>query len=284
MSNFSDFRGGGGSTTRTITRVVATGGQTTFSVSYNIGYIDVYLNGSKLDSSEYTANNATTVVLNEACSAGDIVELIAYQGISITGQLNITDDTTNTNRFVIMSDVSSGGISTARVASTKLTFNPASNTFSTGNIVATGIGTFGTVIPTETRVQNVAEKLARINGNTVSIAYTGGGGNIGFATNPTGNITLNVTGIPTDSSFDNYSITFSVIVNQTGTARSCTAVNLNGVSRTIRWSGGSLANAISGVTTTNGYDIYNFTGINTVGSASTTANYEILGIVNGGFR
>jgi hypothetical protein len=142
-------------------------------------------------------------------------------------------------------------------------------------------GSFGA---TETRIKNVAEKLTRVNGNTVSIAYTGGGGNIGFATNPTGDITLNVTGIPTDSSFDNYSITFSVIVNQTGTARSCTAVTLNGVSRTIKWSGGSLANAISGVTTTSGYDIYNFTGINTVGSASTTSNYEVLGVVNGGFR
>jgi hypothetical protein len=31
-------------------------------------------------------------------------------------------------------------------------------------------------------------------------------------------------------------------------------------------------------------DIYNFTGINTVGSASTTANYYVLGVVNGGFR
>ena len=31
-------------------------------------------------------------------------------------------------------------------------------------------------------------------------------------------------------------------------------------------------------------NIFNFTGINTVGSASTTANYYLLGVVNGGFR
>jgi len=49
-----------------------------------------------------------------------------------------------------------------------------------------------------------------------------------------------------------------------------TAVNLNGVSRTIHWSGKSLAASLSGVTTTSGYDIFTFTGINTVGSASTT--------------
>ena len=32
------------------------------------------------------------------------------------------------------------------------------------------------------------------------------------------------------------------------------------------------------------YDIFNFTGINTVGSASTTANYQILSILNGNFK
>ena len=151
-------------------------------------------------------------------------------------------------------------------------------------INVTGIATISTLIPTQIRLQNVAEKLTRIDGNTVSINYSSGGGNIGLCTNPSGNITLAVTGIPTDSSFDNHSILFSVVVIQTGTARTCTAVNLNGVSKTIKWFGGSLASAISGVTTTSGYDIYNFTGINTVGSASTTTNYEVLGIVNGGFR
>ena len=42
--------------------------------------------------------------------------------------------------------------------------------------------------------------------------------------------------------------------------------------------------AISGVTTTSGTDIFSFTGINTIGSAGTTANYRVLGVVNGGFR
>lgn len=136
----------------------------------------------------------------------------------------------------------------------------------------------------EVRFYSVAEKLTRSSGNTVSLTYSTSGSNVGFATNPTGDITLAVTGIPTSSDFDNHLMTFSVFVNQTGTARSCTAITLNGVSRTIKWSGGSLANATLGVTTSLGYDVYSFTGINTVGSASTTANYEVLGVVNGGYR
>ena len=90
-------------------------------------------------------------------------------------------------------------------------------------------------------------------------------------------------GIPTASSFDNHVLTFSVVVQQTGTARTCIAVTLNGVSRTVKFAGGSLASALSGVTTTTGYTIQSFTGINTVGSASTTTNYEVFGIVSGGF-
>jgi hypothetical protein len=134
------------------------------------------------------------------------------------------------------------------------------------------------------RIQSVGEKTTLVSGNTASLTYNTGGGNIAICTNPSGNVTLAVTGIPTDSTFDNTSLTFSVFVNQTGTARSCTAVTLNGLTASIKWAGGSLASALSGVTTTSGTDIYSFTGINTIGSASTTANYLVLGVVNGGFR
>jgi hypothetical protein len=149
--------------------------------------------------------------------------------------------------------------------------------------ITVGIVTSDISIPTQLRTRSVAERTTIISGNTVGLAFTTGSGNVAICTNPTGDITLNVTNIPTDSSFDNHSISFSVFVTQTGTARTCTAVNLNGVSRTIHWAGKSLANAISGITTTNGYDIFTFTGINTVGSANTTANYVVLGSVNGGF-
>lgn len=136
----------------------------------------------------------------------------------------------------------------------------------------------------ETRLITGAEKVTRINGNTVNLVYnSASGSNVGYATNPSGNITVNVTDIPTSSDFDDHSISFAIIVNSIGTARTCTAINLNGVSKTIHWSGGSLSNAIAGVTTTNGHTIFSFTGINTVGSASTTANYQVFGIASGGF-
>ena len=157
-------------------------------------------------------------------------------------------------------------------------------TFSDTLLITGNTSIAGIVSSTQTTIQSVGEKSTLVNGNTVNLSYSTGGGNIAICTNPTGNITLNVTNIPTDRSFDNTTLTFSVIVVNSGTARSCTAVNLNGVSETIAWFGGSLAASIAGVTKTNGYDIYSFTGINTVGSASTVANYVVLGNVNGSYR
>jgi hypothetical protein len=136
----------------------------------------------------------------------------------------------------------------------------------------------------ENRFITGAEKTVLVSGNTASLTYNSSSANVAICTNATGNITLNVVGIPTSSDFDNHAITFTVIATSTnGIARTCTAVNLNGVPETIKWAGGSLANAISGLTTTSGYTIYGFTGINTVGSASSTANYELFGVASGGF-
>ena len=56
--------------------------QTTFNFVYNINFIDVYVNGVKLTTSEYTANNGTTVVLSTPSFDGDIVELISYNTVS----------------------------------------------------------------------------------------------------------------------------------------------------------------------------------------------------------
>ena len=89
--------GSGSSTTRSVNRYVATNNQTLFppsgTVSYTVGYIDVYLNGSKLDSTEFTASNGTTITLTTGASANDIVELIAYTNINVT-DVTVVNDTT----------------------------------------------------------------------------------------------------------------------------------------------------------------------------------------------
>jgi hypothetical protein len=189
----------------------------------------------------------------------------------------------------------SAGVVTATGFSGDLTGNVIGDLTGTASIASVSEGLIGApsidvsdatvnlLKPQDARFRGVSEFVNRQNGNNVGLVYQSGGSNIGFTTTPTGDITLNVNQIPVTSDFADHALTFSVIVSNTGTARSVTSVKLNGYTAPIKWAGGSLASAITGVTTTNGTDIYNFTGINTVGSATTTANYIVLGSVNGGY-
>ena len=155
------------------------------------------------------------------------------------------------------------------------------------NTTITGVTTISnTVIPQEFRFSVVAEKMTRVSASaSIGVCtYSSDTSNILYFDSPSDNVVVRITGIPTTSAFDNHSITVSAILRTTGTGRSChTHVQLNGVERPIKFAGGSRNEATSGVTTTNGYTAYNFVGVNTIGSASTTANYEVFGIVSGGF-
>lgn len=69
----------------------------TFASGYIPGYIDAYLNGSRLiEGSDYTASDSSTVTLLSAAGGGDVLELVAYKafnlandriGISSAGEL-----------------------------------------------------------------------------------------------------------------------------------------------------------------------------------------------------
>lgn len=73
----------GATATYTRTSFTATGGQTTFTVAYTVGFVQVYLNGVFLNGTEFTATNGTTVVLAVGATAGDIVEVVAYNIVNI---------------------------------------------------------------------------------------------------------------------------------------------------------------------------------------------------------
>jgi hypothetical protein len=69
---------------RTVTEFTATASQTTFTPpSYNVGFINVYLNGVLLGSADYTATNGTTVVLATGASAGNLLTVESFQISSV---------------------------------------------------------------------------------------------------------------------------------------------------------------------------------------------------------
>jgi len=73
--------GPGVASQRILTTLTATEGQTSFtpSAGYTLGYVDVFLNGVKLiDGTDYTAADGVSIVLAEAATLDDTVEVVAY--------------------------------------------------------------------------------------------------------------------------------------------------------------------------------------------------------------
>jgi hypothetical protein len=149
---------GGGTITRT--DFTATAGQTVFTVSYTVGLIDVYRNGVKLATTDFTATNGTSFTLAVAANAGDIVQAVVFSSLNlystITYQVFNGDGTTT---VFTMSSVPANSASllvaisgvvqdpgTYTVSSTTLTFLTAPPA-GTGNISVRylGIASVGTV-------------------------------------------------------------------------------------------------------------------------------------------
>ena len=97
---------------REIQTYIATASQTTFTVTggYTVGLVDVFINGVRLTSSDYTATNGTTVVLTVGTMAGNIVDIIKYT----SGFTNAVSGTGTANELAYFTGTTTiGSLSTA---------------------------------------------------------------------------------------------------------------------------------------------------------------------------
>lgn len=82
--------------------VTATAGQTSFSITHLVGQVLVYRNGVLLSLDEYT-ETTTTVVLNNACAAGELIHFINMRAVSTDefyADTGMFVESTSTNTFV----------------------------------------------------------------------------------------------------------------------------------------------------------------------------------------
>lgn len=71
-----------------------TGVQTTFTfeAGYEIGYVDVYLNGVRqVENDDYLATNGSTVGFTSAPGNGDVVEIIAYKAFDVVKDRSVVE-------------------------------------------------------------------------------------------------------------------------------------------------------------------------------------------------
>ena len=87
----------------------ATAGQTVFTVTYTVGYVQVYLNGVLLNSTDYTASSGTSITLVEAAGVGDLLEVLSYNTLSIAGAVTNVSGAGTVSGLTLTGTVTSTG-------------------------------------------------------------------------------------------------------------------------------------------------------------------------------
>jgi hypothetical protein len=170
---------------RTSTSFTATPGQTSFSATYSIGYVDVYINGVKLTNAEFVATNGNSIVLNDACFGGEAVEIISFEieypltfsGITLQEEGSVVGTGINAINFVgtAVTAVSVGAGSTIFV-NAQLPLTSSSNVVvgiitatlldSTNGTITNLTGTAGTI----TTFNSTNGTITNLTGTDVSIS------------------------------------------------------------------------------------------------------------------
>jgi len=270
----------GTGSTYTRTSFTATASQTTFSVTYTVGYVEVYLNGVLLNGTDYTATNGTSIVLAVGANSGDILETIAYNVTSL-GTASSSTNIAGGSAGEVVYQSGSGATSFTAVGTTGqvLTSNgtsaptwstlsyPSLSSAQTWTATQTFNGsssTFGATLLDSNETVNV---VASAPSSTTNF-YIQSGSVQYYTSNAANNWTLNIafsSGTSLNTALSTgQSVTFTLITTQGSTAYYNSAVTIDGTSVTPKWIGGapSAGNA-------SGLDVYRMAVVKT-GSATYT--------------
>ena len=143
-------------------RFVATAGQTTFSgndangnsLTYDVAsgtaFADIYLNGVKLDTSDFTATSGTSIVLGSAAQLNDVLVVVAFGTFNLASfaASNITSGTLPTTR-------GGTGLSTLGTAGQALVVNAGGNALEFSNASSAEVYGFNKYYNPSTLVKTV---------------------------------------------------------------------------------------------------------------------------------
>ena len=157
---------------RTVTEFTATAGQTTFTPpSYTVGFINVYRNGVRLGSADFTASNGTTVVLTNAATVGDLVVTESFYVSSVLNAIPATAGSVSTS-YLVDASVTTAKIADANVTPAKLS-QPL--TLSTAQASTSGTSIDFTSIPSWVKRITVMFKGVSTNGTSPLLIQIGAG-------------------------------------------------------------------------------------------------------------
>jgi hypothetical protein len=187
----------------------------------------------------------STVNFSEAGLVYSSIKTGAVDAAAITGSGNLT---IATDKLVVNS--STGAVTMAGALGVSGLLTASGGITSSGSLTFSGGASFSGT----TDVQELREQVVDVTLTTNAGTLDWTAGNIYYvATAPTGNMTFNVTNVPTDNS---KIMTINVFVTQGSTGYIPGTFQIGGTSQTIRWAGGSAPTATSSA---GKIDVFSFT-------------------------
>ena len=255
--------------------IIATAAQTTFTIpgGYTPPYIQVFANGVLLSTANYTASNGTTVVVNNARNAGDVMRFIA--GSNVLGFTTATFATNMlggaANQILFQTGPNATSFITAPVTTnTVLTWNGSAFTWavaSGGGGTATGSAGVNTV----SSATNATRYLTFVDNNygvaTTSSVYT----DAGISYNPSTN-DLTITGGLSSGGAANLATGGVGNVLLAGSAGSRMIVNTGGAGVKIVSEGANPLSLYAGTVDIGGLTINNAGGVVTINTNSNASS------------
>ena len=162
----------------------------TFDATYTPGYLDVYINGTRLVyPTDYSASDGSTVGLTTNAISGDTLELVAYKAFNVgsvqeaSGNFSVGGNATITGSLTVTGDTTLAAGSSVSFATTS--FGVSGLTTGT-NITANNI--VG-VAATHSGIVKITNTTASTNSGDGSLVISGGVG-IAKSLNVAGNVTV----------------------------------------------------------------------------------------------
>ena len=157
----------------------ATDGQTVFNYSYSPGFIDVFLNGIRLNEIEFTASNGTSITLITPASVNDVLDVVEYtMGTGPAGPEgaggplnNVTVSTSSSTHYPLFTLGAGSTLPFITTTSNFFEFNPSSGTLTASAFVGNGSGLTGagsTVADDTSTNQNFFPIFTSITSGTIT--------------------------------------------------------------------------------------------------------------------
>jgi hypothetical protein len=179
----------------TVTDFTATASQTTFTVTYVVGLVEVYRNGVKLAIADYTASNGTTIVLATGANVGDVIEVIAFGAVNTAAVITAEDFNGTGSQTVFTMSVTPANSASVIIAISGVVQDPSTYTVSGTTLTFSTAPPSGTdniscrylALPTTTTgtgaVINATNGII-VNNQTISASYTIPSGSNAMSTGP----------------------------------------------------------------------------------------------------